>query len=118
MILKIAYFRVRGYGPAQSITLNECRGAEDEGRRLGVRVASASFHSPVFWAELLIRHRASTGCEFETRFSDELRTRAEHIHQNWALNMRYHHRPVTREDFILAWEAVFWFEQNAEKLWR
>jgi hypothetical protein len=118
MTLKIAYFRLRGYGPAQSISGPELHGARTEANNLGIAHRHEGFHGLLFWADLLIRYRAGMARAFEQAFSIELMGRAHDIHNNWKVEMRYSHVELNGSDFRRVCNAALWFEENSERLWR
>lgn len=118
MTLKIAYFRLRGYGPDTSIGGRELYSARTEADDLRVRYDREGFHGLLFWADLVVRYRAITADAFEPAFSIELMQRARHMHDNWTVAMRYVHMDVSEPIFTQVCNSAMWFEENSERLWR
>lgn len=118
LTLKVAFFRLRGYAPNYVISNADMRTAEAEAMRLRVSYGSESFHSVLFWADLVIRFRRSIGRPLRGSVESQLLKRARRLHVNWKVEMRYKRDRGSEQDYSSALNAAIWFEENAARLWR
>lgn len=115
MILKYAYFRFRGIGVGEPISLPVAR---RRGRELIPDQSDEHYHSLLFWKDLLIAERR--WCERPMRREMEagLHDRVRNLYQHWWVEMRYR---IDRTE--AAWghgvyEDVSWLRKNQAFLWR
>ena len=117
MLLKTAYFRFDGAGPADLV---QPRLAPAWGKRglLNVRLDRESYHSLRFWAELLVRWRFFRGHRLSADLQVGLKTRVRRLYWTWWVEMRYLADQAAPEDVTNAFDDVTWLRDHHSSLWR
>lgn len=118
--LKSAYFRVIKHPIYKDIKRNpELIQAEVLAKKLGLATKVESFHSVLFWADLLRAHRRSVGNPFDPSFETALVHHVQVIYDCWWVDMRYKGtRHTTPLDVEAALAAADWFDKNYDQLWK
>ncbi|MBX9622870.1 MAG: hypothetical protein K2X82_03560 [Gemmataceae bacterium] len=98
MLLKAAYFRLRGWGPRTPITFPHLTAARDRAvNALGVPWTDR-LHDLDGWAGLLVAERAHLGRPLPARLRRRLTAEVRLIYSHWRESLRYHDaRPYAAE---------------------
>jgi hypothetical protein len=117
MLLKLAYFLYTGAGPADAVG-PRLGPARHQARALGIQVLDEGYHSPRFWARLLLEQRRNDGLPLNNELEARLLNCADSLYSNWWVQMRYQ-PDVAREDEVAVFhQEVDWLQGNLESLWR
>ncbi len=123
MFLKSAYFRhvkaAVGLSRITSeITRQHLRDAEREARRLGVAHDAESFHSLLFWAELLAAKRLDLLRPLAVDLQRGFLQRVREMHVLWLVENRYQPINYPFADVLAMRANVTWLRANHRTLWR
>src|SRR5436190_1788620 len=89
MLLKAAYFRLKGWLPANPISMTDLTQARSYAvNHLGLQWSS-NLHDLTRWRELLIEERKLRMIPYQAAFSRSLNARVNHIYLNWREHLRY-----------------------------
>jgi hypothetical protein len=118
MWLKLACFRLRGATPSTTVDAVLAPAA----KWMNVNapgIDREAYHSLAFWAEYLMRVRASTGSPLPAHLTGELRHHVvRRLYEDWKIDMRYRSIPVSQFQARRVYHDVAWVRHNWPKLWR
>jgi hypothetical protein len=119
MWLKCAYFRLVGKGAADSITRVDLSTAKADAAALGVAALPESFHSVVFWRDLMLAKRSRLGrALLAPELVRGLVDCTARVYDNWDVSMRYH----PDLSLVLNGPEMFgdleWVRGNIRSFWR
>ncbi len=99
MLLKAAYFRLRGWLPTQPITLTDIRDARSYAiTTLHLAWPQPNLHDLSRWRELLVEERRHQAASYPASFARSLGARVARIYLNWREHLRYRtNRPYAGE---------------------
>jgi hypothetical protein len=108
MLLKAAFFRLRGFTAATPINFVDVNQAKTHAKsKLGISWNS-NLHDLTRWSWLLIEERRSLGRPYSFPFARSLNARTKCIYLRWRETFRYHaNRPYSGEVAIL-FRAADW----------
>lgn len=112
MMLKCAYFRVLGLGISDHIGNQELKTARAKAKMLGVVHDAESFHSVLFWCDLLCAQRVAVNKPLAPPFVHRLARETGIVYDHWSVEMRYkasRTTPMMLESLIA---TVEWFDLN------
>lgn len=109
MLLKVAFFRVTGFPPGQSVTL---RGIWKHPAFLG-----KNMHALDGLADVLIAERATRGRALDPVFAGQLKTSVLTVASHWQETLRYRHTPAMQTELAEVYRNVDWLLVNANLLW-
>lgn len=115
MVLKTAYFRFRRESITRDVK-DMISFARRNGRSYIAGIADESYHSVLFWAELLRVERQATNRSLPSITDTYLATFSRTVYLNWWIEMRYHPNRVTRFDALEMLEATSWLFDNRAEL--
>jgi hypothetical protein len=75
-----------------------------------------SYHSIAYWRELLLQLRVAN--PFDKDFQREMIVRTTRIHEEWTVDMRYHHSVVNDHASLAIFQSVERLLANRVNLWR
>ena len=116
MLLKAAYFRLRGRMPGDSITirdLNEAKGYATTKLGLGW---GGNLHDLTGWANLLVEERTIRGTPYRPGFRRSLVQQVNALHSNWREDLRYHSNRPRPAEVAVTFQAVAWIKSNYPSL--
>lgn len=117
MILKTAYFRFVGAKSQDQIdALLTAIAFKSAAKKLPVDVES--YHSLLFWMELLVTARDQQRRRLPAHLHTALRSYSEILHENWLVEIRYHSLEPAAEEWHAVQEAVNWFNNHHASLWQ
>lgn len=90
MLLKVAYFRLAGWGPHQPITKNDLNQAKAYAVGTLQCVWAGNLHHLPGWLALLVEERKSRGIPYSHLFLRGLTARVNRLAMNWSEVLRYH----------------------------
>jgi hypothetical protein len=98
MILKAAYFRLKGWLPNAPIALINLQNARSHAIVVLGLTWSGNLHDLTGWCDLLIHERHRLGFPYPTIFRQGLSSRVRQLMDNWRPELRYHtNRPFVGE---------------------
>lgn len=114
MVLKHAYFAVRGGYPSQLVTPGPAKLFATE---RGVTAPHESFHSLLFWQDVLLAARVYHGRPiFSSAFEGLLRNHVSVVYNQWKVDMRYRQWRFTSTEVNQIWQAVTWIKDHQQDL--
>jgi hypothetical protein len=116
MLLKSAYFRFEGAGPATQVG-QHLGPAKMLGKGLG-GPDPESYHSLRFWAFLLRERRRFRNVPLPAALDAPLIQRVRRLYQNWWVDMRYRADQPHPREIRSAYDDVTWVRQHYVQLWR
>lgn len=108
MLLKAAYFRLRGRSDADPIAIGDLHGAKSYAQSTLGMIWPGNLHDVSAWAQLLIEERRFQHQPYPALFARRLNSRVRRVHANWRETLRYRsNRPYVGEvDAVL--QCVRW----------
>ncbi len=117
MVLKVAYYRVRGLGPADE-TSAELRGMRDRARFLGSPwTGGHSRHRAQDLAYLLVCERRARRRALDPYLAQELQGHAQTIAAHWSENLRYRNVDAASNELEEFFNSVDWLLTNRVLFW-
>src|SRR5262249_46893628 len=119
MILKAAYFRLRGWSPTAPIRMADLRNAVNHAVTVrGVTFAPPGRRCPDLhhlpgWRDLLIAERSHHGPAYLPRFRRALVARVSALALNWSPELRYHSNRPHRAEVRVSLEAADWLRSQS-----
>lgn len=109
MLLKAAYFRLRGWLPAQPITMTDLRDARNYAiTTLHLAWPQPNLHDLSRWRELLVEERKNQSAPYSASFARSLSARVTRVYLNWREHLRYRtNRPYAGE-VAATFQSVTW----------
>lgn len=118
MLIKSAYYRVRGVGPCEDLRA-ELRGMEARAMALGYAwTAGRSRHQVESLAGLLAYERRARGCALLAELESGLLGHASLIASHWSESLRYKDAVATEHEVNEVLSSVEWLIANHSLLWR
>lgn len=117
MLLKYAYFRMRGIHPL-TMTAGVLRPALQRANHLGISEPHENYHSVLFWAELIVRERQASRNPLSGNLEPMLLWHSGRLYRNWWIHLRYRALEPDSLELKSILEAVAWLNVNYTKLWR
>lgn len=115
MLLKSAYFRLRGFAAQQVITMTDLR---DAVQRHHLALPAEKFHDLELWAQLIVAERALASLS-NASMEGDLQTKATRLNTNWSVKMRYYVlQGVVKQDLEDVLDDVVWIKSNHKDFWR
>lgn len=115
MLLKSAYFRLRGFAPQQVITMGDLR---DAVQRHHITLPPEKYHDLELWAQLILAERALSSLS-DPAMENGLQTKATRLNTNWSVKMRYHAlQGIVKQDLVDVLDDVVWMKSNHINFWR
>ena len=115
MLLKSAYFRLRGFATGQVITMTNLR---DAVQRHHLALPPEKYHDLELWAQLIISERLLIGLSNSSMESD-LQLTATRLNTNWSVKMRYYPlQGIARQDLEDVLDDIVWLKSNHSDFWR
>ena len=115
MLLKSAYFRLRGFADPQIIMMSDLR---DAVHRHHLTLPTEKYHDLELWAQLIIKERVLVSLS-NLRVERDLQTTTTRLNTNWSVKMRYHPLlGVARQDLEDVLDDVVWLKSNHNDFWR
>ena len=115
MLLKSAYFRLRGFAAQQVITMTDLR---DAVQRHHLTLPAEKYHDLELWAQLIIRERVLNGLS-NSGMEGDLQTTTTRLNTNWSVKMRYYPlQGVVKQDLEDVLDDVVWIKSNHNDFWR
>jgi len=90
MLLKAAYFRVRGFAANATITVADMNQARNRAINVLHLTWNDRLHDLVGWVTLLINERVTLQQPLAWRFRRTLNARVGIVYRNWREHLRYH----------------------------
>jgi hypothetical protein len=117
MRLKLAWFRLEPVRVTAEIEpcLRTARSWMDKYCPL---VDRESYHSLVYWAQLLRHKRRLYGCALAHQLDQELGRHVRRLSQLWWVSMRYRGDPPSVTEVNQAYDDVTWLRDHYLALWR
>lgn len=116
MALKCAYFRFLGLRISDPITKAELSTARAKAKLLGVVVDAESFHSVLFWCDLLRAERLAANKPLPLHVDQRLVSEAKIVYDRWWVEMRYKAGRTTSAVLENLIAAAEWFDRNYQQL--
>jgi len=107
MLLKAAYFRVRGFAANATITLQHLVDARQQARSAGL-VWTGNLHDLSGWARLLTHERETRGSPYTSRYGNQLLSQVNSISQHWREWLRYHDMTPYAGEVVTVRSAATW----------
>ena len=115
MLLKSAYFRLRGFANQQVITMSDLR---DAVQRHHMALPPEKYYDLELWAQLVLAERAMSNLS-DPIMENDLQTRATRLNTNWSVKMRYYAlQGVVKQDLEDVLDDVVWMKSNHISFWR
>lgn len=115
MVLKMATFRINGHLPNDAVRPLLAPARHRAKAAYGDGLDHHNFHSVLFWALLLAADRRRLGRP--AAIATQTVNRARHIHEAWAVSMRYRSDVLDLEGAKKVLEEVGWMHSNRLRLW-
>ena len=116
MLLKSSVFLTDGAKPAEQV-YPRLAPVKNWARRFLPHVPFTSYHSLLFWSEVLLRKRLDVGNELSPALSGSLRSVARRMHDAWTIELRYFGFQVDVADAKSFLEDVAWIRKNYAQSW-
>ena len=118
MLLKAACFRINGANP-RDLTRPMLGPARTEGRAHFPAIDHESYHSLLFWGELLLSRRRRHGglAPFSPAFRNTFTHCVHSVYSIWWIEMRYRPDQASVADAGQVYEHVSWLRNNHLSLW-
>lgn len=113
MILKAAYFRLRGWLPSDPITLGHLHFARSYAQHTLRIVGPNNLHDLTGWLNLLIAQRNQQQMAYPHRLHRGLSTRVHRIASNWRPDLRYHTNRPHAAEVRMTLQAAQWILDRA-----
>jgi HEPN domain-containing protein len=98
MLLKAAYFRLEGRGPADPITLTDLGNAKKHAMTVLGLSWPENLHDLRRWRDLLVEEHKQRGSAYAPAFVRSFSARVRQVYLNWREYLRYHaNRPYQGE---------------------
>ena len=107
MVLKTAYFRVRGNNPSDTVALM-LSPAKTRGQQIIPDIAHENYHSLDFWSALLRAERTQQQRPLLPAVEAQLISFTQTLYQNWMVEMRYHPNRASEANAQLVADAAEW----------
>lgn len=118
MLLKTAYYRVRGMGPTDD-TWPLLRGMNDQAALVRFDWQSGrTRHNLEDLAGLLVEVRRNCGPEIDPYFASTLQGHAKVVALHWNERLRYKSVLALEDEVVDVIESIDWLVANYEALWR
>lgn len=109
MLLKAAYFRLRGWFPVQPITLADIRDARNHAiNNLHLAWPQPNLHDLSRWRELLIEQRKQQLVPYPWAFTRSFNARVTRIYVNWREHLRYRTNRPYHGEMASTYQSVTW----------
>lgn len=108
MLLKAAYFRLMGRGPAAAITMGDLQNARSYAITALGLPWGGNLHEIPRWAELLVEERRRRGAAYAPAFARSLTARVRRIYLNWREQLRYRANQPFVGEVGDTMRSVFW----------
>jgi hypothetical protein len=109
MLLKAAYFRLRGWLPTQPVTLADIKAARTHAIQiLNLAWPQPNLHDLPRWRELLVEERKRLQVPYAGGFGRSLSARVTRIYLNWREHLRYRTNRPYRGEVASTFQAVTW----------
>jgi G3E family GTPase len=115
ILVKTAYYRVRGAGPADDVAA-ELRGMPARARYLGLDW-QGNRHNLENLAELLVNERAFGGFAMDALFAAEFQAHVSNVGAHWSEVLRYKGTVAFESELVAVFESVEWLVDNHAQLW-
>ena len=117
--LKSAYYRWEGeLAPNDPLRRERLNTTAAFGRDdLGIAVDHESFHSPLFWAFMIVERRRVDGSPLDDALAAGLIVRAQRVWSNWKVSMRYHRDLATADELFALFDEAEWINTHYDDLW-
>ena len=110
ILLKVAFFRVKGFAPGQQVELQEINDHP-------VWPTRAKRHNLAALADVLIEERRLRGSAFDPVFAGEVKTCVAVVASHWRETLRYKHTIADEPELAEVVQNVDWLLNNANVLW-
>lgn len=118
MLLKYAYMRLTGALPSESVETRLAPARYRAKHLMTVSVADESYHSLVFWLQLLLEERRSMSRQLGAGVEQAFIKRVSHLYSDWWVEMRYRPDQATPMEAQQALEQASWLKRFHNVLWR
>ncbi|MCI0681633.1 MAG: hypothetical protein L0Y71_05985 [Gemmataceae bacterium] len=108
MLLKAAYFRLKGWSPIQTITVDDMRQAKQHATQLLKCAWPGNLHYLPGWKDLLTEERQRVGTPFARSFSRSLNAQVSRLALHWSETLRYHDLRPFRGEVRVCEQATTW----------
>jgi len=109
-LVKVAFFRVKGFAPGQPVELQEINDHP-------VWPTRAKRHNLAALADVLIEERRLQGRAFDPVFAGEVKTCVATVASHWRETLRYKHSVADEPELAEVVQNVDWLLSNANVLW-
>jgi len=119
MTLKSAYFRwIEPTEPGLPLGPERLQTARAHARDiLGIIVPDESYHSPLFWAHLIVARRENDSSPLDVTLASALIASAQCVWSNWKVSMRYHGDISTEGELYSVFREAEWMHTHYEDFW-
>ncbi len=115
LLLKSAYFRLRGFSSQQNIEMSDLR---DAVQRHHLSLPSDRFHDLERWGQLVLRERVLAYLT-NPSMEHDLQATVTRLNTNWSVKMRYLDlQGVDKQDVEDVLDDVIWIKTNHKDFWR
>lgn len=115
MLLKSAYFRLRGFAAGQVIVMTDLK---DAVQRHHLALPPEKYHDLELWAQLVTSERLLVGLSNPSMEGD-LQLKAARLNTNWSVKMRYYSlQGIARQDLEDVLDDVVWIKSKHSDFWR